>query len=305
MTRPAALLAAAFLAAPASAQFIGPVPPAPEATPAYVRPATPPPRGNDPAPESAPIAPSIVARDAAGRLIPVPSPEEAAVGKYPFDEAQRAKVRRSLDARRRDLDRFVANHLEQVARVRESMPRLQGAESYPPLFEARDALKAITYSERPLDRLQRDGAITPLQRTRLDAAVREYQDARAAQVSADAGGDAARQGLLTLRQTVADSTREPLDSLDRQLSGVATMLPGLADGMTLSEDDRVVLAAIGAGVGRVDPTAADADARRADAVLAEWPRLTVGTRKGLLLRRLERTEPKDAPPAPAPGAPRR
>lgn len=294
---PALALPLTLLLAPAAeAQLVGPVPGPAEASPAWTRPATPPPRtGADPAPESAPAAPSLVQRDGAGRLVNVPLPEDAAIAAYPFEPAQRARVDRALAARRRELDRWVANHLEQVWRVREMAPKALKAEAYSPLFEARDAGLGVRFTERPLDRLQRDGAITALQRARLDAAVKEYLDARAAQAASDGAGDAARQGLLTLRHSFADATRESVDSLERQLAGAAAMLPGLAEGLPLSDDDKVALAAIAQGTSRIDAKAADADARRLEVMAAEFPRLGVGARKTLLLKRLERVEQAEAP----------
>lgn len=214
------------------AQFIGPVPAKGEPLPPSPRPAAPSP----PAPQdlskddSEPPAPSIVDRDSSGALkILERGAEEEAVARYPFAEDRRAKLLRSIAARDLETDRFVIQKIDAVLKVEAMRERVLAATEFSPLFAARDAVASLR-TERLFDRLQRDGAISALQRTRLDQSVREYEKAVRDHFEQQTGGDPTRQAVLNLRQTYIDSTREPLQSLARLLADLQREAANLPTG---------------------------------------------------------------------------
>lgn len=217
----------------AHAQLIGPVPPKgeplPPPTPSSPEASSPPPRDLSKA-DSEPPAPSIVDRDDAGRLKPLSrGPEEEALARYTFAEDRRSKVARSIAARATEIDRLVIQKIDAVLKVESMRERVLTASEFGPLFEARDAVASLR-TERLLDRLQRDGAITALQRARLDQAVGEYEKALREHFERETGGDPSRQAVLNLRQTYVDSTREPLAALDRLMSDLKREAPNLPAG---------------------------------------------------------------------------
>ncbi|MBY0313184.1 MAG: hypothetical protein K2W85_14025 [Phycisphaerales bacterium] len=230
----------------AHAQLIGPVPPKgepmPAATPSGPEASSPPPRDLSKA-DSEPPAPSIVDRDEAGAMkMLARGPEEEAVARYAFTEDRRAKVGRSMAARATEVDRLVIEKIDAVLKVEAMRDRVMNATEFGPLFAARDAVAALR-SERLLDRLQRDGAITALQRARLDQAVGEYEKAMREHFEQLTGGDPSRQAVLNLRQTYVDATREPLAALDRLMTDLereAANLP-VGVGAPLAEPKRGVL----------------------------------------------------------------
>jgi hypothetical protein len=233
----AGALASLIAAGAASAQLIGPIPPKP-AAPQTTEPG---PLGPVPEvmpPEGEPRAPSIIERDADGRLKTIDgSPEMAAVAKYPFDAERRAKIAASQSARRADVDKLVVTRLESVLDVRRLLPQVRSASDFETLFKARDAVAALRM-EKPLDRLLRDGAITIEHKVRLEEAVREFDTARKKQIDADSKGDATRAAVLNLRQTFEDAAREPLESLDRQLNTLSEQIEQVLPGLTLRDDQR-------------------------------------------------------------------
>jgi hypothetical protein len=217
------------------AQLIGPIPPAAPPTPRYIQPESrdAPPRVD--APETEPIAPSIIARDERGRLGPLKgTAEEAVVAAYPFDAARRAKIAASAAARTLDLDRFVIANLDKVLAARRMKGTVEREGELDKLLGIREVTAAVRF-ERLIDRLERDRAVTLAQRVRLDEALLAYDKARGAQIEDEAGGDPTRSAVLNLRQTFADATREPLASLDRQIDDLSENRPALAAALAQSE----------------------------------------------------------------------
>lgn len=227
----------------AFAQFIGPVPPAPPKREDFV---PPPPAPAPDAVENEPLAPSIVKLDDQGRLIPLAtSAEEAAVIAYPLKPERRQLAEKSIAARRRDLERFVLLNLDKVLAAYDLRDKVAGASEFNTLFAARDIVAALK-QERLLDRLQRDSAINPQQRVRLDEAVRNYEVALKQQFDKDTAGDPTRQAILNLRQTFADATREHFQALDRVLARLAADPQGIAAKAGLDDTQRTALMGISA-----------------------------------------------------------
>lgn len=245
----AAVVACMLAGVPAaSAQLIGPVPPKgepmPAATPSGPEASSPPPRDLSKA-DSEPPAPSIVDRDDAGVMkMLARGPEEEAVARYAFAEDRRAKVGKSIAARATEVDRLVIEKIDAVLKVDAMRDRVMNATEFGPLFAARDAVAALR-SERLLDRLQRDGAITALQRARMDQSISEYEKALREHFERQTGGDPSRQAVLNLRQTYVDATREPLAALDRLMGDLkreAANLPA-GNGAPFAEPTRGTLIA--------------------------------------------------------------
>ena len=294
------VLLAIALVRPASAQLIGPIPPAPAPARAHAQP------GGTPAevkpPPGEPDAPSIVEHEN-GRLKPLAStPDEAAVARYPFDEARRARIAASLKARAADLDRFVVANLDHVLEAQTLEPQVLSAGDFNTLFRARDTVAALRF-ERPLDRLLRDGAITLEHKTRLDEAVREYETARKRQNDADAAGDPTRAAILARRRTLAGALREPLASLARQLATFGPHADAVLGAITLRQEQQPAAGKLRSVLAR----AASPDERSA-ALVQFWKSTLDAEQKRAALTAARAaaaapTTPTTPTPA-APGAPR-
>jgi hypothetical protein len=227
------LLVATAAASLCRGQLIGPIPPATPPTPPYV-PAdkTEPPVVTPP--EVEPPAPSIVARDEQGRLKPLAgTAEETAVAAYSsFDAPRREKIAASAAARKLDLDRFVITNLDKVLAAKQMQEKVQTESEFGKLFAARDLTVSLRF-ERLIDRLERDQAITAAQRVRLDETLLAYDRARKQEIEKETGGDPTRTGVLNLRQTFADATREPLESLERQMHDIVEHFSNVKDQLKL------------------------------------------------------------------------
>lgn len=254
-------LSVGTLSAGAFAQFIGPVPDAPPKREKFVpAPAAPAPE----AVENEPLAPSITKTDTQGRLMPLTtSAEEAAVTAYPLKPERRQLADKSIAARRRDLERFVLLNLDKVLAAYDLRDKVAQASEFNTLFAARDVVAALK-QERLLDRLQRDGAINPQQRVRLDETVRNYELALKQQFDKDTAGDPTRQAILNLRQTFTDATREHFEALDRVLDRLAADPAAVAAKAGLDDRKRDALAGL---------TAVPQDARVATfrTTISQWP----------------------------------
>jgi hypothetical protein len=249
-----ATLTVPLLALGARAQLIGPIPPAPPPTPEYV----PEKAAHAPEPvESAPLAPSIVRRDAENHLVALPNgPEAAAVVAYPFPDVQRTRIAKSTAQRQLDLDRFVVAHVDAVQAARSMRPTVESASDFDTLFKARDTVAALKF-DRLIDRLERDQAITMQQRLRLEEALRDYDKARKQEIEQATGGDPTRAAVLNLRQTFADATREPFESLARQVDDVAATWSQTMEKARLNDAQKSELRPVIATIGGKERIAAD------------------------------------------------
>ncbi len=288
MTRAAWIVAhACALAAGAAAhgQFIGPLPPKGEPEPApgsggTPMPSEPPPKDLSSA-DTEPPAPSIVDKDQTGALrVLERGAEDEALARYAFSAERLGKVQRSLANRRLEIDRFVIQKLDTVLALEGMRERVLNTTEFGPLFEAREHVAAVRF-ERVLDRLQRDGAISALQRARLDQSVREYEKALRDHFEAQTGGDPTRQAVLNLRQTYLDATREPLESLGRLLTDVqreaATLPTGPGAPLDARQRDALIAAA-----GKADPN------ERAASVRAVFDTLSPEQKRAVLSHALAR-----------------
>lgn len=201
----------------ATAQLLPPVPPRPEPTAEYVPPAA------KPAPPKEPeiAAPVLVVRDAAGKLRTYDLPlDEVAVGLMTLPEESRAKVEKSLAARRAEIERFVADNPEKIRAATSARPKVENIADFNELFAAREAAQPLM-QERLSERLLRDGAITPLQRVRLDEGVQAYEAARREEWKETTGSDAMKIAGLVGRQAFIESTREAMSAFDRLIERTA------------------------------------------------------------------------------------
>lgn len=216
-SRAKVIFACALLSGPglAAGQILPPVPPAKAPEPEFVPPPSPPPI-TPPSPDaSAPAAPSLVQRDADGRLLPpATSLDEAIVERYPLDELRRAKANRSIAKRRGEIERFVVEHLGPIRTAAEAEKRLDSIAGFEELFKLRNAATPLA-QERLLDRLQRDGAISPMHRVRMDEAIREYETARMAAWKTETGSDPIKIARVVARQGFTDMTREVFAAMER------------------------------------------------------------------------------------------
>lgn len=207
----------------AHAQLLPKVPAAPESTPEYTPPPKPPAREPAPVQAEAP-APNLVVRAPDGKLTTYDvSLEEAAVRAYAFAPDRRALVDASLEARHRDVEKFVVNNLEKVHAAIKMRAKVENISDFTTLFEAREVAQPLM-QERLLDRLQREGAITGSQRVRLDEAVQAFETARREQWKEETGSDLMKITSMVGRQSFVDMTRDAFAALDRLVDATTPTL---------------------------------------------------------------------------------
>lgn len=237
------ILTLCLLAPAASAQVVGKIPPAPAPTPEYTPPAPPPPTPPAPPVEPDPVAPSLIERDPAGKLILLTTHvEDRAVAAYPFKPAAREKVDASIAARNADLERWAADHLDQIQTALAVRSELNQVTDFNQLVRAKDAVAPLK-QEPLLDRLQRDGAITPGQRSQLEKTIAEYTDARKAEWEKQTGADIMKIATFTGQQGFADNAHASLAAFDRLVARAAADLRASSHGLELKPDQSRALAA--------------------------------------------------------------
>lgn len=218
----AAILALAAL--PSHAQLIGKVPPAPAATPEYVPPAPPPPPPPPKPVEPEKPLPSLVKKDDAGKLVRFShGTERAAVAAFDFDAETRQKIAASEAARAADLERTVVEKFDKALDARKTRESLDQIKDFNEFARIKDVAAPLA-SERLVDRLIRDGAITPPQRTRIDQVVKEYEEALKQEWQGQTGADILKIASLVAREKFTEVTRDSLDALDRVLLRAADRL---------------------------------------------------------------------------------
>jgi hypothetical protein len=213
-------------------QIVPPAPPKTPPTPEYTPPPPPPPPvpvvprdGAAPEAKPAPEAPlpSLVERDAQGRVKPLGMPtEEAAVRALKPSEETMKKVEASLAGRGQDLDRLVVEHVEALAELRAFTKKITEDASLEEISVV--AKKAVPFKNfvGVLDRLQREGAIDPQMKSRAQRVAQEYQKA----VDDDAfknfeHNKSQAMVLVGFQRYMRITTTEAYASLDRQLLGAA------------------------------------------------------------------------------------
>lgn len=287
------LMAVTASGTPAMGQLLPRVPPAPEPMPEYVPPPPPPVREIKPAPEE-PAAPSLVVREADGRLkVYAGSLDEAVVAAYPFDADRRARVDRAAAARRAEIDRFVAQNLDRVIAARKTAPALEDLKDFNQLFAAREVATAVQV-ERLLDRLVRDGAISSLQRMKMDEAIKAYETERRQDWEKATGTDVMKIAGMVGRQAYTDMTRDALASLNRQVDALAPTLAADAAGLDLKPEQRKALERMTAEMSAAGGPGTEKG--RAAAAAFFFDSLDLGQEESLLRKHL--------PPEPDKGTPR-
>jgi hypothetical protein len=205
----------------ACAQIVPPAPPAKAPEPEYVPPPGPPPIAPVVPDASAPAAPSLVEQGPDGKLkVYDISLDEAAVRAYPLDAQRRLKADQTMMKREREIERFVVENLPKVRIAAEAAAKLDAIASFDELFKIKNAATPLA-QERLLDRLQRDGAVSPMQRIRMDETIRAYEAARMNEWKALTGADPIKIAQTVGRQGFADSTRDAFKALDRLLVRLA------------------------------------------------------------------------------------
>lgn len=211
----AATVAAAGL--PAHAQLMGKVPPPPAPSPEYTPPAPPPPPPPPKPVEPEKPLPSLVKKDDAGKLVRYPQGvERAAIAAFEFDAETRKKIDTSDAARAADLERMVVDKLEQALEARKTRESLDQIKDFNEFARIKDVAAPLA-TERLVDRLMRDAAITPPQRTRVDQVIKEYEESLKQEWQGQTGADILKIASLVAREKFTEVTRDSLDALDRVL----------------------------------------------------------------------------------------
>lgn len=222
---------AAATAVPARAQLVPPAPSKTPATPEYqpAKPVVPPvpssvrqpPPPQTPAEPEKPL-PSLIQKDAAGKIKPLTRPlDEAAVALLELDDPARARVEKSEAARRDEIDRLVIEKIGVLMEVRATMANLPASPDMDMMRTTTLKARAFNNNNKLLDRLIKDGAINPAEKTRAAAIAREYADARKQEIVGEVGHDVMKMVTPAFVMTIDESLAEANLSLDRMLSGAA------------------------------------------------------------------------------------
>lgn len=236
---PVSLVISAGLAGSVNAQVVGKVPVQPPAATEYVPAVAPPPAVAVPAkpPEPEPAL-SLISKDQGGKIIALESPAEyAAVLAYPFDAERKARVIAVMNLRKQEQERFVIENLSAVGAAHKAKVGMEGMTDFGALNTAREAAKALR-QESVLDRLQREGAIGGPQRATLEKAVREYAEARSAELSTQTGADVMKIASIVGQQGFKDLTWEVFEALDRLNTRCVRVLRTGGHGLTLSDEQK-------------------------------------------------------------------
>ncbi len=263
-----AFLSALTLAGAAAAQILPPVPAAAPTTPPYTPPPPPPtpvpPARPDPKPADDKPLPTLIERDAAGKLKRYEtSLEEAALAKMELPPDTQARVDAALAARRKDIDKLVIEKLEAVLVAYKAAPTIDQLRDINELSKVKDMIQAIA-PEKALDRLLRDGAITPAVKSRVEQVVRAYNDALTTQRQAEAGSDFLKIAQFVAGDVFRSGTRDAFASLDAMLIEAAKKIETLGDGLGLSGASAAAFAELKPNVKPHDASKTDGLKRRTE-----------------------------------------
>lgn len=205
----------ALTSAPAHGQIIGKVPPAAPKTPEYVPPAPPPP---PPAPkpvEPEKPLPQLAIKEPDGKIRRYPEgAERAAIKAFEFDAQTRQKIA-DVEARRRaDMERLVLEKLDAALEARKAMATIDQINNFND-FDRIKQVAAPLQVDKLTDRLMRDGAITPLQKSKIEQMVKEYETALGNEIRSETGADLPKIVGAVAKSSFTNSTRDSLEALDR------------------------------------------------------------------------------------------
>ncbi len=133
---------------------------------------------------------------------------------------QRTRIDAVLAARRADISQMVVDKLEAVLEARKAGATIDQIRDMSQLMKIKDTIQAIA-PEKPLDRLLREGAITPIIKSRVEQVVREYNDALTAERQADSGSDFMKIAQFVAGDVFRAGTRDAFTSLDAMLASAA------------------------------------------------------------------------------------
>lgn len=258
--------ATALSAVPAWGQLIGKVPPAPPPTPEYTPPAPRPPAlPPKPAEPEKPL-PSLVVKGDDSKLKRYPEgAERAAIAAMDFDEATRTKIAASEERRMADIRRMVVEKLPEAVEARKTLNMLDQIKDINAFGRVKD-IAAPLATERLTDRLMRDGAITPVQRSRIDRVVKEYEEKLKEQWQQETGSDVLKIVTLIGHEKFIDVTRDAMRAMDGLLLAAAPGLAGDADKLHIRPGQKAEFDAAVSAIGAAAGDDAAAKARRLDAV---------------------------------------
>ncbi len=264
-----ALLAAISLAGSAAAQILPPVPPATPATPPYTPPPPPPappapPARPEPRPADDKPLPSLIERDAAGKLKRYDNGlDEAALAKLELTADERARIETARAARRKDIDQHVIDKLEGVLAARKTGETIDQIRDLGELIKVKDTILAIA-PEKSLDRLVREGAITPVVKSRVEQMARAYNNALTTERQAESGADILKIARFAAGDAFRDGTREVFASLDAMLLDAARRMEQLGDSLKFTGSSAIAFTELKGKLKPLDPANADGLKRRVE-----------------------------------------
>jgi hypothetical protein len=163
------------------------------------------------------------------------SAEEAAVRALALDEETMKNVEASLAARRAELDRLIVEKVGDLVEVRRAIRTATESTTI-------DVMTTVSKKAQPfvasklLDRLGKDGALTPAQKSQASRIARDYRQAvRKEAVDAVGHNNIAAMTLAGFRLQMAEFTDEAWSLLEKQLDAAAPRAPELFKGVDLGD----------------------------------------------------------------------
>ncbi|MGE3109667.1 MAG: hypothetical protein AB7G11_08285 [Phycisphaerales bacterium] len=224
---------------PATPEYVPPPPPPTPVAPTPVRPSGDP--NAAPAQPEKPL-PSLIEKDAAGKIKPLRLPvDEAAVRALDLGEEGKTKLSAALESRRLEVGRLVVENLAALLEIQKV--RKESSEATTLETMTSTARQAAPFRKNPLlDSLVRAGAISPLQKTHATEVAKEYKQAIREEALKDAGGHGNMQAmaLIGFRFTLDDFCGEASRELDRLLDESAPKAKDLITSMNLPADHAAI-----------------------------------------------------------------
>lgn len=157
-----------------------------------------------------------------------------------FAPEQRTRIDAALAARRKDIDKLVIEKLEAVLAARRVGAGISQMRDLGELLKVKDAITAIA-PEKAVERLVREGAITPVIKARIDQMVRAYTAELMAERQNEVGADIPRITQLAAADAFRDGTHDVFVSLDAMLAEAAKTIEVRAAKLGLTGDAAAAL----------------------------------------------------------------
>jgi hypothetical protein len=205
---------------------------------------TPPPRPEPGPTDQDRAIPSLVERDGAGRLKALTvAPEDAMLSRMDLTAEEREKLAAWRERRMAEAQRLVIERLDVVLGARRMLTDSAQVTDPSGMARVKEISTALALP-RPLESMSRAGVLSPVLRSRMEQAIREYEQALMQQDTADVGENVSRIIQIVARRSFESATREPFAALDALIVKAAKDIETLGVELGLEGDAAAAFAAL-------------------------------------------------------------